>query len=888
MKVPVPTSGRVVPQQRQAYTEASPNAFAGAENLIRGVSSLGRSLQQAGAVFAERDQKTDRFNSLTGLSKFDSDVTTSLTDLKRNFAPDGRGYIKQAESLYDERAANFLSGVPQDLQEEFRYRIAENKKSVVADSLKFQYEAGDAWFKQGISDELNRSKTLLDQSPQQLEAQRAHMAEVIDATDLPEIEKNNLKRAVNIGLEAATYKAEVRRDASTRAALGVGDPVGVVDKIIGVESGGNANAQNPNSSAGGLGQFIDSTWLNMLQKYRPDVVEGKGREELIALKSDSSLSREMTTRYVEENSKALSRSGIVPNEANVYLAHFLGPQGAIDLLHRNPDTPVDQVLPAGTINANKSILAGKTVGEVKSWAARKMGAAVLEVDSRFQNIPYEDRLALREDAEREAVAAATAEAKAQKAQIEAQTNDLYLGLLDGTKGKADIEAARGAGWLTDYDSINKANNILKEANVQTVLAGEAAQKLSSGGVFDPTDADDKKRLNAYVGKSGLERLGSGDQEYFSDSVLPLVSRVGDIPTDVAGTLMGMVRAQNSQQAMFALDALAQLRDANQIAFDSRVSNDVAAQVDMWDSQKALATDQAVLLDQVRGGTDQATRQARMALRSEAKAILSQVQNGVPNSKALLSQVTNAFDGIFTSEPGLYTNPTANQALEKEFSSLFVDKYSLTGNTQTATDLAIKELRRNWDATSVGGRKILMKYPPEKAGYRPINGSFDWIAESVRKDLGLQEGESFELFSDDKTREDIQNFKRDPSARPPSYRVFTIDKDGVARERVDVNNRPARIWFQPSPEVLAEQADTFDRQAERVRVNEIIENYPRLQAGALASGTQVPEEDTQALNEALKTREALDRAEAEAQQRKATKTLDLENNPYPDQFPPGSF
>jgi hypothetical protein len=43
----------------------------------------------------------------------------------------------------------------------------------------------------------------------------------------------------------------------------------LVDKIASVESGGKADAQNPNSSAGGLGQFIDGTWLDVARRANP-------------------------------------------------------------------------------------------------------------------------------------------------------------------------------------------------------------------------------------------------------------------------------------------------------------------------------------------------------------------------------------------------------------------------------------------------------------------------------------------------------------------------------------------------------------------------------------------------------------------------------------------
>jgi hypothetical protein len=50
-----------------------------------------------------------------------------------------------------------------------------------------------------------------------------------------------------------------------------GDTRGVnvlVERIIGVESNGNPNAKNKRSSATGLGQFLDETWLEMIRAHR--------------------------------------------------------------------------------------------------------------------------------------------------------------------------------------------------------------------------------------------------------------------------------------------------------------------------------------------------------------------------------------------------------------------------------------------------------------------------------------------------------------------------------------------------------------------------------------------------------------------------------------------
>lgn len=146
----------------------------------------------------------------------------------------------------------------------------------------------------------------------------------------------------------------------------------LVDSIIGAESGGNADARNPNSSAGGLGQFIDATWLAMLAKHRPDL-QGSP-DQLLALKSDPQLSREMTEAYAADNGKILTGAGYEASPGNTYLAHFAGPQGAVKVLSADPNAPVSSILGEAAVKANP-FLQGMTAADLQAWAARKMGGA---------------------------------------------------------------------------------------------------------------------------------------------------------------------------------------------------------------------------------------------------------------------------------------------------------------------------------------------------------------------------------------------------------------------------------------------------------------------------------------------------------------------------------
>lgn len=55
----------------------------------------------------------------------------------------------------------------------------------------------------------------------------------------------------------------------------------ISDKITAAESAGKSNAKAPTSSATGLGQFINGTWLDMIKRYHPEM-KGKSDAEILA------------------------------------------------------------------------------------------------------------------------------------------------------------------------------------------------------------------------------------------------------------------------------------------------------------------------------------------------------------------------------------------------------------------------------------------------------------------------------------------------------------------------------------------------------------------------------------------------------------------------------
>ena len=152
-----------------------------------------------------------------------------------------------------------------------------------------------------------------------------------------------------------------------------------------VESGFNPNASAKTSSAQGLFQFIDRTWLSTLKQAGPSLGYGKYaaaisqdrngqlsvpdpqmRQKIMALRQDPGANAAMAGAFTRSNATQLAGAlGRKATEGELYMAHFLGANGAsrlISLAAENPKASAAAAFPKAA-QANRSIFydgAGKT------------------------------------------------------------------------------------------------------------------------------------------------------------------------------------------------------------------------------------------------------------------------------------------------------------------------------------------------------------------------------------------------------------------------------------------------------------------------------------------------------------------------------------------------
>ncbi|MNX76919.1 Transglycosylase SLT domain protein [compost metagenome] len=130
----------------------------------------------------------------------------------------------------------------------------------------------------------------------------------------------------------------------------VGVDPGLMATMAALESNFQGSVKASTSSASGLYQFIDSTWKAMLAKYG-----AKYGLDPNTPATDPRANALIGAEYIRENAEKLEKGlGRKPTDTDIYLAHFLGPAGALKFLSSNGSANAATIMPKAA-NANKSI-----------------------------------------------------------------------------------------------------------------------------------------------------------------------------------------------------------------------------------------------------------------------------------------------------------------------------------------------------------------------------------------------------------------------------------------------------------------------------------------------------------------------------------------------------
>jgi hypothetical protein len=126
-----------------------------------------------------------------------------------------------------------------------------------------------------------------------------------------------------------------------------------------IESNLNPTAAAPTSSARGLYQFIEQTWLGTVKEAGPSLGYGKyadaiskspsgtysvsdpaARDDILKLRDDPGVNAAMAGVLTQSNSfKLTSQIGRRPTDGELYIAHFMGVSGAAKLISSAEDSP---------------------------------------------------------------------------------------------------------------------------------------------------------------------------------------------------------------------------------------------------------------------------------------------------------------------------------------------------------------------------------------------------------------------------------------------------------------------------------------------------------------------------------------------------------------------
>jgi len=805
------------------YAEASaPNL----QPIAAGLADMGQAFAR---VEAEQKAKADTMKRYNALSSFQDFETNSKLKLQQTLDGADPSDTSTAQKAIDNQIAyenEFIKTLPPDLQPEFKVRADSVRGGITLDAHASQDKMNNAYYKNDINETQNTATVDINKDPSAMEKWKSDLYTKIDNSGLSESEKYFAKQNADRVLETAGYGATVKQEklsaaqytndlatAATQASRQLGiSPVDLLT-VISYETGGTFNV-NQKGGAGGRYKGLIQFGPEEQKKYgiHDGMSVGEQMGAVVQFLQDRGFKPGMTIYDLYSTINAGS-----PGHYNASDAHNGGAPGTVaDKVRTQMD---------GHRQKAEALLGGKF--EVPS---------TIDSDPRFQNVLYEDRIALQNDATTAVNRELASMAAERKAQQEAQFNDLMLGINDNRYGMKDIEAAREQGWLSDYDQVKKAQDLVEQKNKDGADLANFMTRVERGDTLDPTDSENKKGMGLWFQNDGGEaKLQSMDQNYITGSLGPTFRATGMLPPDAVGILNTMTRSADGRKVFYAYKALNDLEEMNPDAYTAQVPEAVRNKADVYDALR-FTTPEPELIGMLRDNPSAEERRARIDRKEQAKKELDSPDNTKVNFQSVIDHF-----GADQAEVGIKAT-----VMENEWRSLLLENAAKGLSLEQANEAALVQLGRKWGNFEFDGTTTLMRNPPDKF-YPAVAKSHQWITDQARGELGLMPGEKLQLVSDARTEADIA------AGRPPTYIPMIQRENGLwepatrlptptptsaaamhdVAPMTDTNPIVQRMYFRPTEEdkSLHDKQSVVDSYDARIR--ELTRTLPAVRTGHVA-------------------------------------------------------
>jgi len=713
------------------------------DSVGRGLQRLGGAISDHASTMAALDNRRlqqqmqmEEFATNQAFLRFEDDVSADYAEKQANIDPSGAGFTDTVSGIYNARAEAFMKGVPDALKPKFAELLATSRNQWVDKAAAAEVDQRNTWYRTGITDRVNVLQTQVFNDPAMFDAAKEDAFRTIESSGLPPAEKEEWRRKTEEMFKLTFGQREIEeiekdpsKIAGARQRLGIGGGAvdQFVDRIIGVESGGRADAKNPKSSATGAGQFISSTWLGMVRKYRPDLMNGRTNGEVLALRNDYALSREMTRLYAQENANFLAAQGLAQTPGNIYLAHFLGPRGAAQVLKADPGASIESIVGPDAVKANE-FLRGKSASWVVSWADKKMGgakAASAPADRHYEGLTLEQRLVLLGKMEAAAQRGQTAINAQQKALYDAEKGSLELGIQTG-----DVASVAQI-MSSNMNDAHKADLIaaLRTRQGDNIKIAEAVAAFQAGHLkADPYSGDDRKTVDGVY--DAIEK--SVPQDQLQTVTEDLIAQSGVVPQKVHNSIRAGLESTVPSEVEAALTQADRIAQINPSILGRRDGgSEIQNRVDDFRHYvNNLNMSPADAARKIAEQNDPEKRRERKALEPAAKEFKKQLEN---------EDIASFFDDSilgWRSNPEVGFNEAQRLGIQAEYLAIAEEQfYQVGGNPELAKNRAREELKRLYGVTEIAGRKVVMKHPPERYWpAMPGSDPFGYVRDQIAEEL----------------------------------------------------------------------------------------------------------------------------------------------------------